>query len=140
LTLKSQYNSRQNVNVSQWAVPLVPVALLDGTGTVCSPTCTRVRFWNRLYSLQARCLAIGYQFLRFQVKAFFLYLCFVIFLLNTSLTFQSTIPVVDEVLVGMTNIDLVHRLDALNRLGTVICSMSPESLLIEQKEQKIVGV
>ena len=34
----------------------------------------------------------------------------------------------------MTNIDPVHRLDAkkaLDRLGTVMCSMTPESLLIE---------
>ena len=48
--------------------------------------------------------------------------------------FQSTIPATDEVLVGMTNFDPVHRLDAkeaLDRLGTVICSMTLESLLIE---------
>jgi hypothetical protein len=36
----------------------------------------------------------------------------------------------------MTNIDPVHRLpvdakEALDRLGTVICSMTPESLLIK---------
>ena len=34
----------------------------------------------------------------------------------------------------MTNIDPVHRLDAkeaLDKLGMVICSMTPESLLIE---------
>ena len=47
---------------------------------------------------------------------------------------QSTIPAIDEVLAGMTNIDPVHRLDAkeaLDRLGMVICSMTPESLLIK---------
>jgi hypothetical protein len=57
----------------------------------------------------------------------------VIFLLNASLVFQSTIPAIDEVLAGMTNVDPVHRLDAkeaLDRLGTVVCSMTPESLLI----------
>ena len=43
-------------------------------------------------------------------------------------------PVIDEVLVGMTDFDPVHRLDAkeaLDRLGTVIYSMAPESLLTE---------
>ena len=62
------------------------------------------------------------------------------FLLNHSLAFQSTIPAIDDVLVGMTNIDPVHRLDAkeaLDRLGTVICSMTPESLLIEPVVIKI---
>jgi hypothetical protein len=79
-------------------------------------------------------MAIGYQFFRFQGKALFIYLCSVVFLLNASLAFQSTIPAINEVLVGMTNIDPVHRLDAkdaLDRLGIVICSMTPESLLIE---------
>ena len=63
-----------------------------------------------------------------------------ILLLNASLAFQSTIPAIDKVLVGMTNIDPVHRLDAkeaLDRLGTVICSMTPESLLIEPVVIKI---
>ena len=58
----------------------------------------------------------------------------VIFLPNASLAYQSTIPAIDEVLEDMTNIDPVHRLDAkkaMDRLGTVICSMTPESLLIE---------
>ena len=35
---------------------------------------------------------------------------------------------------GMTNIDPVHRLDAkeaLDRLGTAICSMTPETFLIK---------
>jgi len=48
--------------------------------------------------------------------------------------FKSTIPAIDEVLVGMTNTDPVNRLDAkeaLDRLGAVICSMTPESLLIK---------
>ena len=50
------------------------------------------------------------------------------------LIFQSTIPAIDEVLVGMTNFDPVHRLnakEALDSLGTVICSMTPKSLLIK---------
>ena len=50
------------------------------------------------------------------------------------LPFQSTIPAIDEVLAGMTNIDPAHRLDAkeaLDKLGKVLCSMTPESLLIE---------
>ena len=56
------------------------------------------------------------------------------FLLNVSLAFQSTIPAIDEVLAGMTSVDPVHRLDAkeaLDRLGTVVFSMTPESLLIK---------
>lgn len=64
----------------------------------------------------------------------------VILLLNASLAFQSTIPAIDEVLVDMINIDPVHRLDAswaLDRLGTVICSMTPASLLIEPVVFKI---
>jgi hypothetical protein len=47
--------------------------------------------------------------------------------------FQSTIPAIDEVLVSMTDIDPVHRLDAKeakDRLGTIFCSMAPQSLLI----------
>ena len=40
----------------------------------------------------------------------------VIFLLNTSLAFQSTIPAIDGFLVGMTTIDPVHRLDAREEL------------------------
>jgi hypothetical protein len=46
---------------------------------------------------------------------------------------QSTIPTIDEVLVSMTDIDPVHRLDAKeakDRLGAVVYSMTPESLLI----------
>ena len=47
---------------------------------------------------------------------------------------QSTISKVDEILVAMTHIDAVHRLDAKaakDRLGTVVYSMAPESLLIK---------
>ena len=44
----------------------------------------------------------------------------------------------------MINIDPVHRLsakDALDRLGMVICSMTPESLLIEPviTENRVAG-
>ena len=49
---------------------------------------------------------------------------------------QSTIPVIDEVLVSMTDLDPVHRLDAKeakDRLGSVVNSMAPESLLIKPK-------
>jgi serine/threonine protein kinase len=78
---------------------------------------------------------LGISFSDFKVKrSNFPYRYSVIFLLNASLAFQSTIPAIDEVLVGMTNIDPVHRLDAkeaLGRLGMVICSMTPESLLIK---------
>ena len=59
-------------------------------------------------------------------------LCY--FLLNASLAFQSTIGAIDDVLIGMTDINPAHRLDAkeaLDRLRTVICSMTPESLLIK---------
>ena len=47
---------------------------------------------------------------------------------------QSTIPSIDEVMLAMIDIDPVHRLDAKeakNRLGTVVYSMAPESLLIK---------
>ena len=46
---------------------------------------------------------------------------------------QSTIPAVDEVLVSMTDIDHLNRLDvkeAKDRLGTILYSMAPDSLLI----------
>ena len=52
-------------------------------------------------------------------------------LLTTS---QSTIPAIDEVLLCMTDIDPLHRLDAKeakDRLGTIVHSMAPESLLIK---------
>ena len=48
--------------------------------------------------------------------------------------FQSTIPSIDEVLVSMIDIDPIHRLDAKDakdRLGAIVCSMAPESLLIK---------
>ena len=41
---------------------------------------------------------------------------------------------------GMTNIDPKHRLnakEALDRLGAVLCSITPESLLIEPVVIKI---
>ena len=47
---------------------------------------------------------------------------------------QSTIPTIDEVMASMTDIDPVHRLDAKeakDRLGTIVHSMAPESLLIK---------
>ena len=78
---------------------------------------------------------LGTSFSDFKVRHSF-YIFAVVFLFNNyaSFAFQSTVPAIDEVLVGMTDIDPVHRLDAkeaLDRLGTVICSMTPESLLIE---------
>ena len=48
--------------------------------------------------------------------------------------FQSTIPTIDEVLVSMTDIDPVHRLDAKeakDKLRTIVSSMAPRSLLIK---------
>ena len=77
---------------------------------------------------------LGISFSDFKVIHSFPYLCSVIFLLNASLVFQSTIPAIDEVLAGMINVDPVHHFDAkdaLDRLGMIICSMTPESLLIE---------
>ena len=47
---------------------------------------------------------------------------------------QSTIPRVDEIIVAMNDIDPVHRLDAKeakDRLGTIVNSMAPQSLLIK---------
>ena len=56
----------------------------------------------------------------------------VIFLLNASLAFHSNIPGIDEVPKDTTNITnpvhCLHASEALDRLGTVICSMTPESL------------
>ena len=81
---------------------------------------------------------LGISFSDFKVRHSFY--IFVIFLLNASLAFQSTIPAIDEVLVGMTNIDPVYRLDAkeaLDKLGIVMCSMTPESLLIKPVVIKI---
>ena len=80
---------------------------------------------------------LGISFSNFKVRHSFFapFIC----VLN-ALRFQSTVPAIDEVLVGMTNIDPVHRLDAkeaLDRLGTVICSMTPESLLIKPVVIKI---
>ena len=49
------------------------------------------------------------------------------------LLLQSTIPAIDEVVAFMTDIDPVHRLnakEAKDRLGTIVNSMTPESLLI----------
>ena len=62
-----------------------------------------------------------------------------IFLLCCALAYrsfasQSTIPAIDEVLVSMIDIDPVHRLDAKeakDRLGAIVYSMAPESLLIK---------
>lgn len=50
------------------------------------------------------------------------------------LTFQSTIPGIDEILVRMTECDPDHRMnatEALDYLRKVVHSMVPESLLIE---------
>ena len=46
---------------------------------------------------------------------------------------QTTIPTIDEVVASMTDIDPVHRFDAKeakDRLGKIVDSMAPESLLI----------
>jgi serine/threonine protein kinase len=76
---------------------------------------------------------LGTSFSDFKVSQHF-YIFALLSCLLGSLVFQSTIPAIDEVLVGMTNIDPVHRFDAkeaLDKLGMVICSMTPESLLID---------
>ena len=52
---------------------------------------------------------------------------------------QSTIPSIDEIVVSMVDIDPVHRLDAKeakDRLGSIVCSMAPESLLIRPDNPK----
>ena len=52
---------------------------------------------------------------------------------------QSTIPAIDEVLVSMTDIDPAHRLDAKetkDRLGTIVYSMTPGSLLIRPDDDR----
>ena len=54
-------------------------------------------------------------------------------------TSKSTISKVDEVLMGMNDIDPVHRLDAKeakDRLGAIVNSMPPESLLIKPDHAK----
>ena len=84
-------------------------------------------------SFQARCLAIGQQFFRFQSMTIYLYS---LILLLIAFRFQSTIPEIDDVLVSMTDIDPVHRLgakEAKERLGTIVNSMAPLSLLIKPK-------
>ena len=57
-------------------------------------------------------------------------------LLLIAFRFQSTIPEIDDVLVSMTDIDAVRRLgakEAKERLGTIVNSMAPLSLLIKPK-------
>ena len=76
---------------------------------------------------------LGISFSDFKVRQSFLIFA-LLFACLIPLIFQSTIPAIDDVLVGMTNIDPGNRLDAreaLDRLGKVICSMTPESLLIK---------
>ena len=61
---------------------------------------------------------------------FFLYS----FLLTGLFASQSTIPAIDDVVLSMTDIDPVTRLnakEAKDRLGTIYYSMTPESLLIK---------
>jgi serine/threonine protein kinase len=56
--------------------------------------------------------------------------------LLTTHVFQSTVPEVDEVLTSMIERDPVHRpsaKEALDKLGAIVYSMTPESLLIEPK-------
>ena len=84
-------------------------------------------------SLQARYLAIGQQYVWFPSMTIFFF-SYPLRLLT--LSFQSTIPAIDEILVSMTDIDPVHRLDAKeakDKLGAIVNSMTPESLLIKPK-------
>ena len=67
------------------------------------------------------------------MTVYFFYSFNSLYLLYCLFGFQSTIPTIDEVLVSMTDIDPVHRLDvkeAKDRLGTIVSSMTPVSLLI----------
>ena len=55
---------------------------------------------------------------------------------------QSTIPTIDEVVASMTDIDPLHRLDAKeakDKLGTIVDSMAPESLLIKPDNDRHGG-
>lgn len=73
---------------------------------------------------------ITHCFFPFWVGLIFSFLSFLFFLL----TFQSTIPGIDEILVRMTECDPDHRMnatEALDYLRKVVHSMVPESLLIE---------
>ena len=57
-------------------------------------------------------------------------------------TSQSTIPSIDKVMASMIDIDPEHRSDAKeakDRLGTIIDSMAPESLLIKPENDKHGG-
>ena len=74
---------------------------------------------------------LGYSFSDFKVWQYFLLYYFLVYGLFAS---QSTIPAIDEVLVSMIDNDPVHRPDAKevkDRLGTLVYSMAPESLLIK---------
>ena len=77
---------------------------------------------------------LGSSFSGFKVWQYIYTLLF--FCLLIAFRFQSTIPEIDDILVSMTDIDPVHRLDAKevkDRLGTIVNSMAPESLLIRPK-------
>ena len=79
---------------------------------------------------------LGYSFSSFKVWRCIIFYSVILFffLLTWHFVSQSTILKVDEVVASMMDIDPVHRLDAKeakDRLGTIVNSMTPESLLIK---------
>jgi serine/threonine protein kinase len=77
----------------------------------------------------------GHSFSGFKVCGTVYFYCLLFSLLTSLFASQSTILTVDEVMASMIDIDPVHRLDAKeakarDRLGTIVDSMAPESLLI----------
>ena len=75
---------------------------------------------------------LGCSFSKFKVRHRIFYS--VILFTYWPIASQSTIPTIDEVVVSMTDIDPVQRLDAKeekDRIGAIIYSMAPESLLIK---------
>ena len=77
---------------------------------------------------------LGYSFSDFKI-----WRCIIFYSLRLLQTSQSTIPTTDEVVVSMTNIDPVQRLDAKeakDRLGTIFYSMAPESLLTKLDNER----
>jgi hypothetical protein len=76
---------------------------------------------------------LGYSFSGFKVCGIVYFYSLLFLFTYKPFASQSTIPTVDEVVASMIDIDPVHRLDAKeakDRLGTIVDSMAPESLLI----------
>ena len=77
---------------------------------------------------------LGYSFSDFKVWFSIIFFTLIFSLFTCPFASQSTIPSIDEVVVSMSDIDPLLRLDAKeakDRLGTIFYSMAPESLLIK---------